>query len=619
MADPISAAAAAVAQWVASAVFAAIPSGVGIQTAATIANIAYITAYAATAFALNAAVVAGLNAIVQSSLPDPENQKVTRKQSRPLRAYLLGGASRFSGAYMLREATGTRLGVVLALAEGRLHDISQVYLNDDLVTLGGSGATSRSGWVQEGEAGAYGTGDLVRIETRLGEPTETHYSFLTPDFASVWPTTARGDGVASLMMWCDHRSRESQGKLYPNGEPIPSVVGRAACYDWRQDSTVDGGAGAQRRADPATWGPSANPVVWAVFIEWHRLGRSWDRCIAPVLAELTEEADYCDEPVATTTGSEPRYACAGNYFSNTEPDAIRAALMATMDGWLSTDGKGRLVIKAGRYVEPDFTLTAEHIETYNWRAFQRDEEACNELIVSYVSADHDYTLVEAEAWRDEAAITAMGRLRSESLQLNWVGSPSQARRLAKRKMSRLNAPRRGQVRSGIYGLNGLGKRYIRVQNAELPSMADAVLEVMNVEIDFGRSQVVFDVILADVDIDDWDPETEEGESPGDIVVPDPGSPFVDPPTDLAFEILGGTVTHTWRNGQTNFYRTLWFRNTVDDFATATEVGSFGGAPLADMDWADTPGSGGFYYWAQTRAVDTAERSDPVASGLVTIP
>lgn len=615
MAEPISAAAAAVATWVANAVFAAVPAGVSVQAAATIANLAYITAYAATTFALNAAVIAGMNALVQSSLPDPEGQKVTRKQPRPMRCQLVGGYSRFSGAYMLREATGTKLGVVLALAEGRLADISGVYLNDDLVTLDEGPA---NGWVQEGADGRYGGGDLIRIETRLGEPTEAHYGFLTADFSTVWPTTARGDGIASLGMWCTHRSQQSQSKLFPNGEPIPSVVGRPECYDWRQDSTA-GGDGAQRRDDPSTWGPCANPVVWTVFVEWYRHGRNWDRCIAPVLADLTAEADYCDTEVLSMGGPEPRYACAGNYFTDVQPDAVRAALMATMDGWLSTDGRGRLVVKAGRYVEPTFTLTAEHIEGYTWRAFQRDEDACNQLMISYVSPEHDYTLIDAAPWRDEAAITATGRERTESLQLNWVGSHGQARRLGKRKMTRLNAERSGQIRAGIHGLNGLGRRYIRIQNPEVPSMADVVVEVLNVEIDWARARVVFDVIKADEAIDDWDPLTEEGSPPGTIPAAPIGDGYVEGPIEFDTSLAGSTVTVSWRNPASGtYFRTRIYRGATADFFAAVQIASRMGALGEEMSLTDTPGAGTWHYWVQAENAD-GDPSDPLGPSSETVP
>lgn len=507
MADPISAAAAAVANWVATTVFAS-AGAASITTAATLANIAYVTAYAATYVGLSAGVAMGLNALARAQVPDPEGQKITRKQTRPMRCIPVGWDSRMSGAYMLRETIGNKYGCALAICEGRLAAIPHVYLNDDRVTLNGAG------WVQGMANERYGTGDLVNVSLRYGNPTETRHTNLDPTFSGYWPANARGDGIASLALFAQHRSKESFSRHFPNGEPIPSIVGRPVCYDWR-DPTQD-------RNNQATWKASANPVVWLIHLEWFRFGRSWDRCIAPVLDALTAEANYCETAIPLKAGgTEPRYRVAGNYFSNTEPAAVREAILASMDGWLSTSGKGHIVLKSGRYVDPTFTVTGEHIEGYSWRAFQTDEEACNELIVSYVSPEDDFSVVEAGAWRQEADIAATGRVRSEDLSLSWVFSRSQSMRLAKRKMSRLNPPRRGQVRTGIYGLNGLGERYIRVQNPELSSMADVVCEVMNVEIDFASSQVVFDVIQADVNIDDWDPAEEEGELPEPIERPEP--------------------------------------------------------------------------------------------------
>lgn len=497
MPQAIPAAAAAFANWA----FAA--TGVAYGTAAH----AVITAtlfYGAQAV-LYTGVSMGLSAIATAQMPSPENGKLTRKQPRPVRYVAFGGPSRMSGAYMLRETTGNKLGVVVAIAEGRFDSIERVYLNDDLVTLSG-------GFVQGMANEKYGTGDLIRLETRLGESTETHYGFLTPDFGSLWPTTSRGDGIVSLGFLAQHRSKESFGRHFPHGEPIPSIVGTPVCYDWRDP--------AQDRGDESTWQATTNPVVWLVHLEWYRFGRSWDRCIAPALSDLTVEADYCDTLVALKAGgSAKRYQCAGNYPVNTEPQAVREAILASFDGWLSTNGKGHLVVKAGRYVEPTFTITGEHIEGYSWQANQPDEEAVNELIVSCVDPAQDYTEVEAGAWRDESDISATGKLRSEPLGLTAVAWRPQAMRLAKRKMIRLNAPRRGQVRTGIYGLNGLGQRYIRVQNPDTASMADVPCEVMNVEIDFASAQVVFDVIQADPNIDDWNPEEEEGEQPDPVERP----------------------------------------------------------------------------------------------------
>lgn len=509
MPQAIAAAATAAAAWASAAAYAIATSvGISAATASTISIYAAAIAYHAVGWAVQTAVMVGLTAIATPKPPDPEAGKTARKQSRPLRFYSVGDPSRLSGAFMLRETIGNKYGAVLAICEGRLASIDAIYLNDDKVTL------SPTGWVNGMANERYGGGDLVQISTRLGLPTETRHTILDPTFTSLWPSTARGDGIASIAVFAQHRSKESFGRHFPNGEPIASVVQTPVCFDWRDET--------QERETPSTWKACANPVVWMVHCEWARFGRKWERCIAPVLADLTAEANVCDEPVSLKAGgTEPRYRLAGNYPTNTEPSGIRSAILACFDGWMSINGKGHLILKAGRYQEPTFTIGSDQIQGYTWRAFQFDEEACNELIVSFVDPAQNYTDVEAGAWRDEADITETSKIRSESLALSWVYSRSQAMRLAKRKMSRVNAKRRGTIRTGVYGLNGLGHRFIRVQNSDLNSMADVVVEVMNVEFDGASAQVVFDVILADQNIDDWNPAEEEGALTEPVVRPDP--------------------------------------------------------------------------------------------------
>lgn len=488
MADPISAAATALATAI---------------TAGSASSVVYFTAYAASYAAITAGVSLGLSAIAKASVPDAEGQKITRKQARPIRVHAVGGPSRMSGAYMLREAVGNKYGAVLAVCEGRLASVDAVYEHDNRVTR------NADGWVQGLPGEQFGSGDLLRIQTRPGNPTETHYGMLTPNFGAYWPTSARGDGIASIGIFAQHRSRESFARHFPNGEPVVSIVGAVVCYDWRDPS--------QSRTDPSTWKASWNPVVWLVFVEWHRHGRRWERSIAPVLDQLTAEANYCDAMVTRSGVTEARYRCAGNYPVNTEPQAVREALLSTFDGWMSLDGRGRLIVKAGRYVEPTFVLTGEHIQGYSWRAFQTDEEACNALVVSFVDPAKDYTEVEAGTLFDQDDIDGRnGVERSEALQLPWCPSGTQAMELARRKMTRLTALRRGQVRASVYGLNGLGERFIRIQNPELRSMADVVVEVTNVELDMANAQVIFDVVLADTEIDGG-------------TAPDPSVPDIDRP------------------------------------------------------------------------------------------
>jgi hypothetical protein len=568
----------------------------------------------------------GLNSVARAQLPDPEVGKISRRQSRPDRFFAMGLPSRMGGAYMHWETSGATLGAVVAIHDGRLHAISGVYLNDDLVTLDGNG------WVQEGADGRYGAGDLVRIKTRLGIPTETHYSEMTSLFSGTWPTTCRGDGIASLMMLATHRSRESFPKHFPNGEPIPSIVGQAVCYDWRADSTA-GGSGAQRRADQSTWQPSGNPIVWLVHHEWFRCGRSWTRSIAPVLAALTAEANYCDEVIAKVGGTEPRYQFGGNCPTSLQPQARREAMLAACDGWMSTNAKGHLVIKAGRYVAPTYTLTSDHIVAYEWSALSEEETRVNKLVVSYLDASRDYTETEAAPWLDQADIDAGGFERPENLQLLWVQSRSQARRLAKRKMSRLAASRRGQIVTDLSGLNGWGQRYIRVQNAELESMADVVVEVMGAEFDPASGTCVFDVILADTAIDAWTPATEEGAAVSGSTRPGPAAlttPTIDDITPF-YESVGSSTgvrleieaTGPTRSDLTWFFRwrvtatTEWVESASNDAGAGPTVTLLTGLVptdvTLDVQVSYLTGGGTRSDWSATTTTNTETPAEPIAS------
>lgn len=485
MADPISAAAAAFTAFATSSTTAAVSASIAAGTA----SFATLAIYTASYVAIGATISVGLSAVSRAQLPNPEGQKISRKMPRPERFLAVGGPSRMSGAFMLRESVGNKYGAVLAVADGPFWSVPDIYVHDDKVTR------NSAGWVQGMAGEKFGSGDLLRIQTRLGDATETHLNMLDADFGAYWPPNARGDGVLSVGIFAQHRSRESFARHFPSGEPVVSVVGIPRVCDWRAGNDPE---------DPTTWGISYNPIVWMVHVEVQRHGLSWARCIDPVLDALTAEADYCDQMVERNGVSEFRYRCAGNYPINTQPQAVREALLACCDGWMCIDGRGRLVVKAGRYEEPTFVLTGEHILGYSWRAFQTDEEAINAVVVSYVDPGSDYSEVEAGTLRDEADIAARGKERPEPLGLTWCPSATQAMELGRRKKSRLGAKRRGSLRTTPYGLNALGHRYIRVKNPEMSSMADVVVEVMGFEMDLSAGQVVLTVIKADTTIDEAD-------------------------------------------------------------------------------------------------------------------
>lgn len=482
-------------------------NALGLSAGTTIAIAQTAALVASTALPL--VITAGVGMAVAPSLPDPESFAAPLRQPIPPRVTGYGRA-RISGAYMLWEAKGGVLYDVYALHHGRIEAFEGYYLHDDVVTLNGSNQVNALA------SGAY-QAHRVRVYTRLGADTETSYSG-TVDFSplgvGVWGANHRGDGIASACVVTKSVEQADMAGTYPNGAPVLSVVARLApVYDWRD--------GAQTLEDPATWTASFNPVVQLVdFLTNadHGMGFDWARRIEAGLDVTTPKgADVCDEVVALASGgSEPRYQSCGVFTHTTAPIEVIQRLLACCDGWMSQRGDGAFVIRAGKYEAPEVTFSSAegHITGLSFQRFLEDEQAVNELVVSFCSPAHEFNVVETDPWRDEDDIIARGVERSQPLALPWVPTNGQARRLAKRTMARLAAGTRGTVRTNLYGLRGLGERYIRLQIPEVSTLTDIVVEVQSgVEIDLANLSVTFPFVVADPNVDAWNPATEEGDGP----------------------------------------------------------------------------------------------------------
>lgn len=491
----------------ASNVAAAIP---GISTTA-----ANAIGKAAVDFTINTAIAFGINAISRSSIPDAEFAASNRKQAIPDRMSGYGRA-RLGGAFMLWEAEGSFAYNVLALHDGQVDGFEQFYLNDDKVTVSG-------GYVQTGTDGRYGrNADLVQMDTRVGLPTETRYDQITD--TTLWPTDARGDGIASLMMIAKSSSQEKYLRDFPNGLPLPSVVTRMQiCYDARLGA----------RSDPAAWVWTQNPV-WQLldYMTNPQTGMDLDyaQYFAPQIASWITAANVCDEPVPLAAGGTiPRYTGDGTYLHSTPPADVMATILACMDGWLAQDTGGVFVVEAGEYTAPTVTITDAHIVGMDRQFYLEDERAVNELVISYTSAEYDYTEVEALPWRDETDILDRnGSVRSQRMSLPWVSSNSQARRLAKIAMARATAQIRGTITTDLYGLKAMGQRRIRIQApADSVVMANIVVDVVNVTLNSDFTLTI-PFVASSAASYEWDAATEENSQP---VIPRPD------PTDIATPIL----------------------------------------------------------------------------------
>ncbi len=453
-------------------------------------------------------------ALSKSGVPDPSEGTQTLKQAIPPRLFGYGLA-RIAGSYMFFEANDDGHGNshdVIALHHGAIGAIRYIYLHDDLVTLypDPPPLTKTAGAVASVmglEAGDLRYVDYVFLQFRTGATPETAYADVAAAFPTLWTSACRGDGIASAMMRCEGVVLDYYWKVFPHGLPKLSVVAELTKVFDPRDET-------QSRADPTTWTSSRNPVLQLLdFLTSsdHGMGLDWDTLVDPVLADLTAEADACDERVLKWDGSdEPRYQSGGFAYLTTDPANVLQAILSSCDGWMAEGSDGTLRLIVGKYRAPTVTITDDHLLGVAIDHGVADEEAVNRIEIVYTPPANDYREAPGKPWDDTADQAERGRIRAQQLSLTWVQSHSQARRLAKRQAARYLAPLRGTITTTLYGLKARGQRWVRVQSSLIADLADAVIEVTRLRIDLANARVTMDWLLTNPNaIDVWDPETDD--------------------------------------------------------------------------------------------------------------
>lgn len=449
-------------------------------------------------------------------LPKPSASYLPLRQSIPPRITGYGEA-RPPFFYMLYETINTDSHDVFAWHHGRVAEITRFYMNDDVVTVNEDGLIPTSS--QNNKYISDGRG-FVRVRYRLGRATETPYGELIDVCAQeatesgkapIWTIDHRGDGIASMHIIQTSPGTSNFMDRFPRGLYTPSVAARLSyVYDPR--------APEQNRNEPATWQWSDNPIVTIadyLTSEDHGMGLPWEELFGAG-EDLGAEADICDEATPLKAGGfEKRYRLGGSFQHDNPPADVLAAMLATCDGWFAENGDGTINLLAGKYRPPTVTFRDEHVLSYTVQRGIADESVINEFIPTYTSRDHEFAEVEGQPWRDEQDISDRGRVRSEKLDISWCQSHGQARRLCKRQMLRQSARLSGSIKTRLYGLVGLGERYIKLEVANCPDLCDLVIEIVappRVDLIGRFVQYEWKSVNPNA-IDAWDPDTEEGDAP----------------------------------------------------------------------------------------------------------
>ncbi len=232
--------------------------------------------------------------------------------------------------------------------------------------------------------------------------------------------------------------------------------------------------------------------------------------------KLYEHVKWSANPAAPPM--EKRYTVNGFYQANVALSDVILQFRTCCDGWMCRNGEGAVVIKVGRFEQPTVTITGSDIVDYSWSSFVVDEQACNQLNVSFCAPQFDYSQVDTDPWSDETDIDARGTTRAQAFYPQWCQYNSQARRLAKRQLWRLLAGS-GTIRTLLSGMPAIGERYIRVQAGpdDIDELNDVVVEITgDPEIAEDGLSIIFTVTAASPVIDEWDYLTEEGDGPNTV-------------------------------------------------------------------------------------------------------
>lgn len=532
--------------------------------------------------------IAAIAAIALATLykpkgPKPEQTERAIKISVPPRVSAYGRLKLY-GAYSLFVTSKNGAAVdVWAFHDGRIDGIERYYLADKQVTL------NAGGYIIKDSDGAYGDGNVIQIGTRLGLATETAFAEVLAVVPELWSTQHRGDGVVTACMISKPVKAKSFNEVYPQGGPDATPLGlviRAQCvFDWRDSS--------QSVTNESTWKWSENAALQTAHYYLIRVGKDWDTHFVPTLAYWTKFADDCDVAMPLKAGgTEPRYRSCVSHKHTDQHKTVLGNLLACCDGFVAPRSDGALMAFSGRYVPPTVNIGPDVIVSYSWDEGVVDEDAVNEVAITYLSALHDFTTVDGPAWQDEDAVDAAGEIKSTTLECQ-VPSHSQARRLAKRLLSKTMALHRGSVTTNRHGRIARGQRFINLHIEEAGAIFfSGPAEITRLSRNLSTGGVTFTWIQADPNVDAWNPATEEGDPApvGNVIAAEP----LDQPT-IASATAQYTNVGSYDDGPIN--------GTVSSSGARVLI-TAAGSDRADLTWYARWRVGASGSWNEREYADT---------------
>lgn len=292
-----------------------------------------------TTFLIHTAMGAAVNALapkpsVSAASSASRGYSVAGASGAALDHQVIYGEARVGGVRIYDASTGGKnefLHRVIAFAGHEVNSFEEIYINDEVATIDGSGnVTSPSRY-----------NGFVRIKEHLGSDTQVADSDLVSETSSLtdgrWTNNHRLRGIAYLYVRFKYNA-----EAFPNGIPTVSAkVKGKKVYDPRTTNTA--------------WSDNAALCIRDYLTSGYGLSQPSSR-IDDTLVDGA--ADICDE----TIESQSRYTCNGSFTTGQEPASILNSLLTSMGGLLWY-GQGKWRMRAAKYQTPVLTLDEDDLRS----------------------------------------------------------------------------------------------------------------------------------------------------------------------------------------------------------------------------------------------------------------
>ena len=392
-------------------------------TAVAAGTVAFTFGAIATSFAVNFALGAAMQALAPKPTISGANRGYQTNSIGPAQDHqIIYGKMRVGGAIVFDESTGDNnkfLHRVIAVAGHEVQSFEEIYINDEVVTLDGSGnVTSPSQY-----------NDKIRINLHLGSSDQTADSDLVSESAK-WTTSHRLRGIAYMYV-----RLKFDADAFPNGIPvITATVKGKKLYDPRTSTTV--------------W--SDNPALCLRDYLTSKYGLAEDEYnIDDTL--VISSANVCDQ--TNTLASTTRYTCNGAFTTASTPYDMLSELLKSMGGsmWYA-QGKWRM--KPAYWTSPVMDLNEDDLRSsisVGTRHSRRDN--FNVIKGTFRGEESNWQTTDYPQVTNSAFLSADNNQESVAdVDLSFTDNSIEARRLA---LISLERNRQQLTVNGSFGLKTL--------------------------------------------------------------------------------------------------------------------------------------------------------------------